>query len=69
MLEVDADLSSSLDLVNFLRRLRSHGFALSLLLDSSVLKLLSKRSVTKPAKPAGVEGKVLAWKEQEPASY
>jgi hypothetical protein len=40
MENINADLVNSLDVANMLRRFRSHGFALSLLLDSKVIKLI-----------------------------
>ena len=42
--KIDGDIDSSLDLLNMLRRLRSHGFALSLLLNSGTIRLISRRA-------------------------
>jgi len=41
---VTADQKQNLDIVTLMRRLRSHGFALSILLDETILKLVSTRS-------------------------
>ena len=44
------DIKFSLDIVNLLRRLRFHGFALVLLLETPLLKFLSGVTKGKPVK-------------------
>ena len=53
---VSADIKSSLDIVNLLRRLRFHGFALVLLLEAPLLKFLSGVTKGKPVKDPKPKG-------------
>ena len=62
---VKADLFHNLDVANLLARLRMHGFALALLLDSQTFQLLSAKAKTKPIKhPSELKNKHL-WRQLE----
>ena len=41
-------MKNSLDIVNLMRRIRLHGFALPLLLETPLLKLMSDVTIAKP---------------------
>ena len=45
---VEYDVNNSIDVVTLLRRLRMHGFALSLLLDVPVLRIIGEKSKRSP---------------------
>ena len=66
---VEDDVNSSLDVVNLLRRLRMHGFAIALLLDKPLLKSISTVSQQKPLiDPAKLSQKSL-WDKYEHVSF
>jgi len=49
---VEDDMKEQMDMVQLIRRIRAHGFALSMLFDSKTLKLISAKSKGKPCEPA-----------------
>lgn len=46
--KVEADMRKQMDIVKLIRRLRAHGFALSMMYEKETLKLISKKSKGKP---------------------
>jgi len=44
-------MEKQMDMVTLMRRLRAHGFALSMLFDKKTLKLISDKSVGKSCEP------------------
>ena len=65
---MDADLFHNLDIANLLARLRMHGFALALLLDSQTFQLLSTKAKKKPLKhPDDLKTKPL-WRQVSEAA-
>lgn len=44
-------MEKQMDMVTLMRRLRAHGFALSMLFDKKTLKMISDKSVGKPCEP------------------
>lgn len=49
--KVEDDMEKQMDMVTLMRRLRAHGFALSMLFDKKTLKMISDKSVGKPCEP------------------
>ena len=64
---VSADIKSSLNIVNLLRRLRFHGFALVLLLETPLLKFLSNVTKGKPVKRPKLKDS--QWEANEAFSF
>lgn len=46
--DVDNDLQNSMNLLNFLRRLRMHGFALTTVFNPEERKFIASRAFCKP---------------------
>lgn len=70
MNEVDADLSKNMDLVNFMRRMRMHGFALTVMLDKSSRMFIAERSKRKALESiSGKNVKNTLWGKYEDLSY
>jgi len=49
---VEDDMKVQMDMVQLIRRLRAHGFALSMLFDAKTLKLISNKSKGRPHLPS-----------------
>jgi len=66
---VDADMNKQMDIVTLIRRLRAHGFALSMMFEKETLKSISKKSKGKPFEMDEVEEEVSSdnnlWGAQE----
>ena len=66
MHEVDADLKFNMDLIQFMRRIRMHGFALTVLLDKPFRMFTAKRSKRKALETISGPSKNKLWNKYEP---
>jgi len=48
---VNDDMKKEMDIVTLVRRIRAHGFALSMLFDPKTLKMISNKASRKPQAP------------------
>jgi len=63
--EVKADVGFQLDIVTQLRRLRAHGFALSMMFDKGILHICSDKAKTKPLVRNVVLNESQLWERYE----
>ena len=49
--KVEDDMKTQMDMVQLIRRLRAHGFALSMMFDQKTLGMISQKSKGKPCEP------------------
>jgi len=66
---VGQDMKATLDTVTLMRRLRSYGFAISMLMTSTVLTVVSERAKFKPLKPAYHSKNESLWLKHEPYTF
>ena len=65
---MSTDIKSSLDIVNLLHRLRFHGLALALLLETPLLKFLSGVTKGKPVKDPEISKDSIKWEANDTLS-
>jgi len=69
MNEVSQDMKFTLDTVTLMRRLRSYGFAISMLMTPAVLGMVSTRAKFKPLKPALHQTNESLWMKHETYTF
>ena len=67
--QVNKEITSDLDLVKFMRRIRAHGLALSMVADPELINITNNLSRTKELRPADRKERNKLWKVYEDYAF